>query len=325
MGQKVGGYRRNVPYGRETNLLQGNQEKRGSGWIFDVNPKGRVGWNRGTSGRKEKEYGESLSEGRRLRKALEEVRRTSGCESNGLGRKGTKESGYVVYGEYTRGNSENGGEERGEEKAELEKKREESSIKVRGKEDLMGSRERVLIRYEKKREAKVERKRTNLKERREEKGLRRSKKNRMKVLPHSSKRRKGEERCEAIALSGRIPTGKRRTNLIVRELENGLNHIEVLRNVEALRKHHAKSSRSGRKRLGESERESSKASNGGYYGLKVSVKGPLEGARRTILYEIQLGTVPRGTKRARRMITHEHAKTKVGAVGVRVTYCYGRG
>ena len=102
MGQKVGGYRRNVPYGKETVLLsEKSKSMTRDGWMFDVNPKGLVGWNRGTSGRKEKEYGSSVSDARRLRKELEEVRRVSGCESNGLGRKGTSQTGYVVYGEYT--------------------------------------------------------------------------------------------------------------------------------------------------------------------------------------------------------------------------------
>jgi len=272
---------------------------------------------------------------REERKQLEEVRRASGCESNGLGRKGTAQTGYVVYGEYTRGQQPSvaptsvastvggGSEVEGGKGALPVKKRARSTSKVRGKKDVLVARERVVINFEKNRKVKVERKRTNLKERRKEKGLESEKEERRSVLGYSSKRLKGGERCEAIALSGVIPTTKRRTNLIVRELEGGLNHMEVLRSREALRTHHAKSSQTGRKRLGLDSQSS--MLKGGYYGLNVTVKGPLEGARRTLAYVIQLGTVPRGTKRARRMITHEHAKTKVGAVGVRVTYCYGRG
>jgi len=313
MGQKVGGYRRNVPYGQETSLLSNHQEgKRELGWLFQVNPKRRVGWDRGTSGIKEREYGDHLSDGRRLRRELEEVRWASGGESNGFGRKGTKHTGYAVYGEYTR---------------EVRKdvrggKRVRGLGKVRTATELFVAMERIVINYEKKRNVKVERKRTNLKERRKSEGLEADKEERRSVIGYSSKRRKGEERCEAIALSGVISTTKRRTNLVVRELEGGLNHMEVLRNRESLRTHHAKSSQYGRKRLGLDE---SKGSKGGYYGLNVTVKGPLEGARRTMAYVVQLGTVPRGTKRARIMATHEHAKTKVGTIGVRVTYCYGRG
>jgi hypothetical protein len=332
MGQKVGGYRRNVPYGHETSLLSGeDQGKKERGWMFDVNPNGRVGWNMGTSGRKEKEYGKSLSDGRRLRKELEEVRRASGCESNGLGRKGTKETGYVVYGEYTSGSLGKGkpGSTQVNGQDARAKKRSRLSSKLRETSELLVARERVTMNYEKKRQVKVERKRTNLKDRRKEKGLEGDKEERRSVLGYSSKRMKAEERAEAIALSGRIPTAKRRTNLIVRELESGLNHMEVLRNRESLRTHHAKSSRRGRKRLGEVDNRGSRkeagVKKGGYYGFNVTVKGPLEGARRTMAYVIQLGTVPRGTKRARMMMTHEHAKTKVGTVGVRITYCYGRG
>jgi len=332
MGQKVGGYRRNVPYGKETLLLETDQTSK-KGWIFEVNPKGKVGWNRGTSGTKEKEYGKELSGARRLRQEVEERRRASGCESNGLGRKGTQERGYLVYGEYTsgRGNLVETGSRDQEKRGSLREGRKRTRLSRKGgvdslsKSDLSVARERVARNYEKKRQAKVERKRTNLKDRRKEKGLETEKEERKSVLSgYSSKRVKGDERCEAIALSGVIPTTKRRTNLIVRELERGLNHREVLRNREALRRHHAKSSQTGRKRLGEVARDSSQP-QGGYYGLKVTVKGPLEGARRTTTYVIQLGTVPRGTKRARRRINHEHAKTKVGTVGVRVTYCYGRG
>jgi len=287
-----------------------------------------VGWNRGTSGVKKREYGKGLSEARRLRKELKEVRRASGCELNGLGRKGTKETGYVVYGEYTSGGS--GSSQHVGQDGGRAKKRSRLMSKVREGSELLVARERVAMNYEKKRNVKVERKRTNLKERRKEKGLEGDKEERKSVLGYSSKRVKAEERCEAIALSGVIPTTERRTNLIVRELESGLNHMEVLRNREALRTHHAKSSQRGRKRLGEVDRRASmkdkaKGTKGGYYGLNVTVKGPLEGARRTMAYVIQLGTVPRGTKRARMRMTHEHAKTNVGALGVRVTYCYGRG
>lgn len=322
MGQKVGGYRRNVPYGHETLLLSEQIGKKRNGWMFDVNPKGVVGWNRGTSGRKENEYGSGLSHARRLRKELEEVRRAFGCESNGLGRKGTDQTGYVVYGEYT-GRKE-GGSDSNKKRSNRSNQAKSKRVKVRDQKELLVARDRIVMNYEKNRNVKVDRKRTNLKDRRKEKGLEGDKEERRSVLGNSSKRRKADERCETIALSGTIPTTKRLTNLVVRELESGLNHMEVLRNRERLRRHHAKSSQTGRKRLG-LENQTGLQEQGGYYGLNVTVKGPLEGARRTMAYVIQQGTVPRGTKRARRMMTQEHAKTNVGSLGVRVTYCYGRG
>lgn len=322
MGQKVGGYRRNVPYGKETRLLS-------QGWTFEVNPKGVVGWNRGTSGRKEEEYGEELNESRRLIKELEEVRKLYGCESNGLGRKGTKRTGYTVYGEYRSGSNVQSST---------------AGSKLKGyktrtdRNQLNVALERVVINYETKRKCKVDRKRKNLKERRKEKGIEtvlNEKEERKSVLGYSSKRIKADERCEAVALSGVLPVTQRRTNLIVRELEGNLNHMEILRNRESLRTHHARSSQNGRKRLGEVSEvdQLNKDGNGsdtlkkkgGYYGLNVTVKGPLEGSRRTLSYVVQRGTVPRGTKRARIMMSHEHAKTTYGTVGVRVTYCYGRG
>jgi len=325
MGQKVGGYRRNVPYG-ETSLRlgTGSHETKESpvSWRFQVNPKGRVGWNRGTSGTKEKTYGEGLSEARRLRKEVEEVRKVFGCESNGLGRKGTKERGYEVYGEYTYDDRGGKGSESGEEptkrKAKNEGKKKKILKKIYSEKEIHVARERVRRKYERHRKTKIQRKRTNLKERRKEQGLEGEKKERNSVLGYTTKRRKPTERTEAIALSGVLPTGKRRTNLIVRELEHGLNHMEVRRNREKRRGYHAKSHQYGRKTEGENKKH-------GYYGYQILVKGPLGGARRTMTYVIQKGTVPRGTKKARRRVSSEHAKTKIGTIGVKITYCYGRG
>lgn len=328
MGQKVGGYRRNVPYGLETVRVnqvktEKNQER---SWRFEVNPKGRVGWNRGTVGRTEKGYGESVSHGRRLRKEREEVRKVFGCETNGLGRKGTKERGFVVYGEYTYPDQGEGKpEENREDPTKTGKKVNRVDRRWKKKRydetELKVGRDRVRRKYEAQRKAKIERKRKDLKKRRKEKALEGEKNERKQALGQNSKRLKGDERCEAVSLSGRLPTGQRRTNLIVRELEGGLNHIEVMRNRENRRGHHSKSSPNGRKRRGKSE----KGERYGYYGYQVRVKGPLGGARRTITYEIQNGTVPKGTKKARRRKHSEHAKTKIGTIGVQVRYCYGRG
>jgi len=293
-----------------------NQER---SWRFEVNPKGRVGWNRGTVGRTKKGYGESVSDGRRLRKEREEVRKVFGCESNGLGRKGTKERGWVVYGEYTYPDRE---ERKSEEKMEMTLKKKKGRMKKTYDEsELKVGRDRVRRKYETQIQAMIERKRRDLKKRRKEKALDGEKKERKQVLGQNSKRVKGDERCEAVSLSGRMPTGQRRTNLIVRELEGGLNHMEVMRNRENRRRHHSKSSQNGRKIRG----KGGEGDRYGYYGYQVRVKGPLGGARRTMTYEIQNGTVPKGTKKARRRKNSEHAKTKIGTIGVQVRYCYGRG
>lgn len=339
MGQKVGGYRRNVPFGQKTVRIHTEKpktEKKGPrSWRFEVNPEGRMGWNRGTSGRvgsQEKAYGKSLNEGRRLRKEVEEVRKGFGCVTNGMGRKGTKETGYQIYGEYTyedrNPRGEEGKEKQGEEgKPGKEKKKGKVGLKTFATEkDFRQTRERARERLrrkaERQRKAKVERKRTNLKERRKEEGMEGigyAKKERKSVLGYTTKRKKPSERAEAIALSGCLPTNERRTKLIAKELEAGLNHMEVRRNRENLRTYHSKREEYGRKK------ETDGAEKSGYYGYQILVKGPLGGARRTMTYGIQKGKVPRGTKKARRTTSFEHAKTKIGTIGVKVTYCYGLG
>ena len=84
-------------------------------------------------------------------------------------------------------------------------------------------------------------------------------------------------------------------------------------------KREKKERRKGKEKKGEKKRK------GGYYGYRVTVKGTLNGGRRTRTYERQKGTVPGGTKRARVRMGEEVAKTTVGTRGVRVEYCYGRG
>jgi len=325
MGQKVNGYRRNVPYGKETVRIlprtgsdQGKMQ--GRSWIFQVNPRGKVGWNRGTSGRTETGYGEGLNEGRRIRKEVEERRKVFGAVTNGLGRKGTKDTGYRVHGEYTYGDPRNK-KDRGGRGPEVEgKKPSRYKTYEEGKRRL--GRERLQRKLESQRKVKLDRERRDLKKRRREFGLEGEKKERLSVMGVSTKRTKPVERAEAVALSGRIPTGQRRTTLVARELEQGRNHMEVRRNLENLRKHHAKSSEHGRKKRGEPMEDDVRS---GYYGYQVVVKGPLGGARRTIKHVIHQGTVPLGTKKARRTTGFEHAKTSIGTIGVKRTYCYGRG
>jgi hypothetical protein len=291
-----------VPYGEESLRIPKTS------WRFQVNPEGKSGWSQGTGGRTEREYGKGLTVGRQRLQEREEVRKVHGYESNGRGRKGRPERGYVVYGEYTGPDRRDAGE--GEKRAR--------SLEV--------GRARVTRKYETWRKGKVERKRTNLKDRRRRAHLEGEKAERALVrgATQASKRKKVGERCEAVCLSGRRPTGKRRGKVRVRELEQGLNHLEVRRNRENRRAHHAKSSPHGRK-----TRASRKGKNvrgqGGYYGYEVVVNGPLGGSRRTRTHTIQGGTLPRGTKKARRPTSFEHAKTKIGTLGVRVTYAYSLG
>lgn len=304
MGQKVNGFRRNVPYGQETRLLDGKP------WMLEVNPRGKYGWDRGTSGRKEGGYGRHLSESRRRRKELKEVRRRAGCESNGLGLKGMKESGRKVYGEYRSPSRKPTGTKRG------------GNTKRRTGEELGVARERVARKYGERRGTSVERNRVDLKGKRID-DVEKDQQGRREKVGTASKRVKREERCQAIALSGKRPVVERRANLIVRELEHGLNHKEVRQQTQARRTYHAENSSSGRKRLG--EQPTQRKATGGYYGFQVMVKGPLNGALRTDDHVMSMGTVPRGTKRARIPTYHEHAKTKAGTIGVRVMYCYSRG
>ena len=97
-------------------------------------------------------------------------------------------------------------------------------------------------------------------------------------------------------------------------------------------KREKKERRKGKEEKGERRRRKRKQGRyqkrkekGGYYGYRVTVKGTLNGGRRTRTYERQKGTVPGGTKRARVRMGEEVAKTTVGTRGVRVEYCYGRG
>ena len=111
-----------------------------------------------------------------------------------------------------------------------------------------------------------------------------------------------------------------------KRLIGGRDHRKVRRERERRRGSHAKRSSRGRKRRGmEEEKKEEKKRKGGYYGYRVTVKGTLNGGRRTRTYERQKGTVPGGTKRARVRMGEEVAKTTVGTRGVRVEYCYGRG
>jgi hypothetical protein len=351
MGQKVRGYRRNAKYGenslriqtkKEEGILKPNQSR---SWRFEVNPEGTVGWESGAGGRKEGTNGDHLNQSRGLREEIEEVRVNHGCVSNGLGRKGRPERGYGVYGEYTypdekeRERAKAGEEKRrlkeeGKKKKQASGKEGSSQSKSRGEKrkryeeaQLKLGRLRVKRKYEKRRGKKVEIKRTDLKKRRKESGLEEEKRKRVQALGPNPKRRKPSERCDAIARSGSLPIGQRRANLRARELEEGLNHIEVRRKVEKRRDHHAKDVKYGRKKEGLVELNQTRGEKrkSGYYGYQLVVKGPLGGGRRTTTYVKQDGCLPLGTKKARRRTWLEPSKTKIGSLGVKVSYCYGVG
>jgi hypothetical protein len=271
--------------------------------MLQVNPRGKHGWDRGSSGSKEDGYGRHLTEARRRRQELSEVRERAGCVSNGMGLTGTKASGRTVYGEYRSPSTKRVGTRR-----------------TTG--ELIVSRERVARKAGMRRGTKVERRRVDLKELWSD-GFEEDKRGRKDKAGVSSKRVMRDERSEAIALSGKRPVVDRRVTLVVRELEHGLNHKEVRHTLQSIRVYHAETSQRGRKRLGEQPRR--RQGDGGYYGCQVRVKGPLNGGLRTDDMMITLGTVPRGTKRARLPSAHQHAKTKAGTIGVRVMYCYSRG
>jgi hypothetical protein len=367
MGQKVGGYRRNAKYGRKTvrirtekewrgNQMEGKAEGIGRSWRFEVNPKGRVGWDMGNARRTEKEYGASLSQGRRRRQEVEELRKHFGCTTNGLGRLGDGKRGYQIYGEYTyrdypkqsrqdsRGKASKveGGESKEGEGSAPASTPATNPVRTRAwtkamegrktfetqqdfKKARKKARRRLKRKREKERQVKVERKRKDLKRRRERNRiLRKEKEQRKARLGRQSKRRKGEERVDGVVRSGVRPMTERRSKLIAKELEGGRKHTQSRREIEKLRKAKAKNPRTGRKSRKEAELQKQGAGRKrGFYGYQVVVKGPLGGARRTMKTRIQEGTVPRGTKEARRRTGSEHAKTSIGTIGVKVSYCYG--
>ena len=351
MGQKVGGYRRNERYGTKTVRIPLDKGEEGRSWRFEVNPKGRVGWDRGNVRRNETGYGSSLSQGRRRRDQVEELRKGYGCTTNGVGRKGDGERGYTVYGEYTyrdyekkegrresdpqvdRKGSEGkevgreGGKKKEEKKGssplawtkEMEGRKAFRSQEEFKKERKVGRR-RLKRKREKERGVKVERKREDLKERREgNSGRRKEKEERKARLGRQSKRTKPDERVDGAVRSGTRPMIGRRSKLIAKELESGRKHRQSMREIEKVRKAKSKNGKTGRKR------EKAGGEKGGYYGYQVQRKGPLGGARRTMVRTRQEGTVPRGTKEARRRTGKEHAKTSIGTIGVKVSYCYGLG
>jgi len=273
--------------------------------------------------------------------SIEEVRRSFGCISNGLGRLGTKETGYTVYGEYTTSfrsslyeNRKNSKDTNQPVESTTDLKKSSEYSPERNIQNLLLEIElaidRVVINFEKKRNSKIDRRRINLKHRREKYDIEKEKQELLGV--RSSTIKGAEELSEAITLSGILPTVHIITKLLARELRAELNHRKILRNRERARTQHALTSHTGIKGLGMrvSTGSSSKTLiengyEGGYYGYNFTLKGPLDGARRTITHVIKIGKVPRGTKRARRVSSHEHAKTTVGTIGIFGTYCYGRG
>lgn len=345
MGQKVRGYRRNTYYGVNINELIHIDETSGEkqvkplfshSWIYKVNPKGMLGWNLGGTGITKSTYGINLNESRRLLLSIEEVRIQYGCTSNGLGRTGTKETGYTVYGEYTKSikstlnvhvnytNLGNIGSEVSQKEESKKTPRLRDKLPFKDQINIEVAIERVAVNFEKNRKSKISRKRMCLKDIREEYNRVKEKEELMASI--SSTISYAEELSESIVLSGILPTVNRTVKLIARELRGELNHIKTLRSREMAISQHALTSPNGRKGVGMSYgRSGKKVYDGGYYGYNLTLKGPLDGARRTMSHVIKIGKVPLGTKRAMRVSSHEHAKTTVGTIGIRGSYCYGRG
>lgn len=309
MGQKVSGYRRKVPYGTKTVTRDREQEPRS--WMFRVNPKGRVGWNLGDAGRTEADYGEEVNRGHLVRQQIEECRKGFGCVSNGRGRKGTWKTGYQVYGEYTYGDREDRWASGVESKDNVKENPEE--FRQRRQE----ARLRLSRKLAQERQVRVERNRVDLKRRREGNPAQREEKKERKArrLP-GRKREKPGERVDAVVLSGSRPIQERRAKLIANELEAGIHHLESRRKVEKLRK--AKTKLAG-------GRPKDKGQGTGPYGYQIQAKGPLGGARRTRVYLIQEGKLPLGSTQGLTRTSLKHAKTSIGTIGVKVTYCYGLG
>lgn len=315
MGQKVKGYRRGSDYGRSTNVKGTISESRSNrkknqykGWGFEVNPVGQYGWTQGSSGNSEEEYGLEWIRKRERRQGVEEVRESYGCRSNGRGVKGTKLSGYTVYGEYL----VLGEKESYDNKAE---RRREAKLNRR------------VVHYRRRWRCGRKRKRVSVHNRREKYDEKKEVKRLMRNTAGRRKRRRmrGKERvkqtvthenmAQAVARSGIVPNEVRRSKRVARELEGTLGHIEVRRERKARMTAHA--SRYVTK--------GGKSVKDGYRGYKVTVKGVVGGAIRTITYTDHSGVIPNGTKQAR-MGSHDTvAKTSVGTRGVRVEYCYGRG
>lgn len=310
MGQKVSGYRRNVPYG--TKSLKRNPEREaqdGGYWMFQVNPKGRVGWNRGDGERTERGYGKDLSHAQGRRNQVEECRKVFGCVTNGLGRKGTRKTGYQVYGEYTYGEMEDGEKKQGLIETSSPGMRKRFGSHPEFRQGRHQARLRLTRKREQERQVPVERKRLDLKSRREANPTQVGEKQERKArLSPGRKRERPGERVDAVVLSQSRPVQERRAKLIATELESGIHHMESRRKIEKLRK--AKTKLSGQ---------------AGPYGYQIQVKGPLGGARRTIVYLIQEGKIPRGSTQGLTRTGFQHAKTSIGTIGVKVTYCYGLG
>lgn len=361
MGQKVKGYRRNAEYGRKTRRLGDI-----GGWRGEVNPPGKDGWEKSGVGRSGKEYGESEGRGNERVKRVEEVRRSEGYESNGLGRKGDGKKGYVVYGEYVKVVERPGKRaEEGRESRRANKGRSENKVAEEKERQLEVKRERRVMRYEWEVGRKVTRERVNRSTVREDRGrlgerggrmrgravgassgkgvaaekgeepVEKKDPERARVSDRAKRRKapekKGEVRREArgvvVVLGGVIRVERRRVKRRIRKREGaGRGHRRARREREGRRKYHGRKSKYGRVEKGKlGQGKKGEERKGGYYGYRVRVKGPLNGARRTTKREIGRGTVPGSRKEGRIGTAEGVAKTSVGTRGVQVAYCYGRG
>lgn len=148
------------------------------------------------------------------------------------------------------------------------------------------------------------------------------------------KDRKGGVRREARAVvvvrGGVMRMERRMVKRRIRKREGaGRAHMRVRREWEGRRKYHGRKSKYGRvakgTRRGKEGNVAEGKRQGGYYGYRVTVKGPLNGARRTTTMVRGRGTVPDSRKEGRIGTAEGVAKTSVGTRGVQVAYCYGIG
>lgn len=339
MGQQVKGYRRNARYGGPSNRRDG----KGVGGHWEVNPPRQYGWRQSGSGLTSKEYGRGIGMGTEMRKRVEEAMQGAGYRTNGRVRRGNEHVGYVVRGEYrkSRRTEEKGkgvGRGRKEEgKGWIEKERRRTrSRRVRGMELEMGrriGRERVNREYRVGglgllRECKIA---WQLVKRRDrgyrEQPKRENSKTTKKVRTHGVKRRR-QARAVAVVRTGLMNMEGRRVKRFVRKRElAGRKQTQARRQREGRMRYHARSisTKYGRREAVETEGSKGGLVLGGYYGYKVTVIGPRDGARRTKKVVRGVGTVPQSRKVGRIGISEGIAKTSIGTRGVRVTYCYGVG
>ena len=304
MGQKAKGHHRNVPYGLET-VKKGGKDY--NGWEYKVYPQGCVGWSTMLLDTHDATYGANERSAGKVVRYLEETRLSAGYLSSGRGVKWS-EKGCEVYGEY------------------MPMSGRRNKVQDRNRKTR---RDRALVRLYMERGVRVTRNRVNLLRvvRRDRSMWRELKKietqtrgmrKRKKIL--SSKQFAHRGMVASVVRCGTIALEKLLAKFVARALMEGREHKKVLREFEAMMKIQSKQSVRGLKNLGMGKQQTR-----GYYGVRLVVNGRLDGGRRTAKYTWQIGKVPMGLMSGRIRTGEAVAKTKDGTLGVRLTFCYGRG